>query len=248
MPTYRPGQMSAIMVDKMDASTYLNTSDWSSKLGTAEVSHYGSTGKEFIPGLMDASLSYGGMYDGTLLANYPSLDQLEDSFASLATNYPVTMLFDGGVAVGRRCAIAAGIQTSYAISTPVANAASVKVNVAVNGRPGDGYCLTDGVAIATATTVNYTSQDAGAGGGTTTGGIGAIHVVANTRTGTTTVKIQHSTDNSVWVDLVSQTVAIGTAIAYLNTVSGTVNRYLRAQVTTAAGTGSIRVIAAFART
>jgi hypothetical protein len=55
-------------------------------------------------------------------------------------------------------------------------------------------------------------------------------------------------DNSVWVDLITQVVPITTAAGYIASVAGTVNRYIRAQLITNAGSGSIRVIAAFART
>jgi hypothetical protein len=244
--TYRPGRLTAVLVDKMDASPFLNTSDWSSKLGTADVTHYGSTAKEFIPGLGEASLTLGGMLDGASSVSVPTYDSLTDSFMALTTNYPVTMCFDGGIQPGRRCAITPSIQTNYTISTPVANVAAVKMSITCNGRPGDGYVLTDATPETTAATLNYASVDNGVS--TPGGGYAAFHIVANTWTGNTTVKIQHSSDNSVWVDLISQVVPATTQIAYLPTVAGTVNRYIRAQVITAAGSGSVNAIAAFART
>lgn len=248
MATYRPGRLTAILVDKMDASTFLNSSDWAAKLGTGEVTHYGSVAKEFIPGLAEATLNLGGMLDGGSSLVVPTYDSLSDSLMALTSNYPVTMFFDGGIAVGRRCAITPSIQTNYTISTPVANVASVKISVLCNGRPGDGFCLTNGAPITSATTVMHTAVDAGASGATTGGLLAALHITANTWTGITTIKVQHSVDNSVWVDLITQVVPAATAIAYLPTSAGTVNRYVRAHVVTAAGAGSVNVTAAFART
>lgn len=247
MPTYRPGRLTAVLVDKVDASQYLNASDWSSKINTAETTHYGSTAKEFTVGQAEASLSLGGMFDGWKTGDAGlSFDEVSDGFMALTTNYPITMCFDGGVAVGRRCAITAAIQTNYTPSSPVANVASIKVTATCNGRPGDGYILSSGVPITTASTTNYTSVDNLVA--SSNGAMAALHITANTWTGTTTVKIQHSVDNSVWVDLITQVVPATTVIAYLPTVAGNVNRYLRAQVTTAAGSGSVTVTAAVART
>ena len=72
----------------------------------------------------------------------------------------------------------------------------------------------------------------------------------NTRNGTVTMKIQHSTDNSTFVDLVTFTVVGSTTTTQERIVVAagtTVNRYLRAQSTVAGTTGSITPIVAFAR-
>lgn len=249
MATYRPGRLTAVAFDKIDASPYLNSSDWSSTLGTGEVTHYGSTAKEFIPGLSGSTLSLAGLFDGSSSLTNATFDSVADALGNPSADFPVTMFFDGGIAVGRRCAITKGIETDYTPSTPVANVASIKLGVITNGRPGDAFCLTPAGAITTATTVNNASVDNGATiGATQNGGLFVIHVTANTWSGTTTVKLQHSSDNSTWVDLSTQVVPATTQAAYTLPVAGTVNRYIRAQVVTAAGTGSVNVIAAFART
>ena len=75
-----------------------------------------------------------------------------------------------------------------------------------------------------------------------------LHVTANDRSATVDVKIQHSTDDSVWADLITFTqVGVGAETAEAKTVSGTVNRYVRAARTVAAGTGSITYAVGFAR-
>jgi hypothetical protein len=54
-------------------------------------------------------------------------------------------------------------------------------------------------------------------------------------TPTITWKVQHSVDNSVWIDLMTFTLA-NDATSERETVSGTVNRYLRA-IRTVGGSG-----------
>jgi hypothetical protein len=158
----------------------------------------------------------------------------------------VTLFFDGGATVGRRCVLAGVIASNYVPGPPVGGAATLKLDLQVNGTLVDGYCLTPyNTPIVTATTVNNTAVDNTLS--SAAGGIATIHTVANTWTGNTTVKVQHSVDNSVWVDLITQVVPASTATGYVLTVAGTVNRYTRAIVTTAAGTGSVNVLAAFAR-
>jgi hypothetical protein len=107
-----------------------------------------------------------------------------------------------------------------------------------NGRPG-----------LMARLLHPLGAETGAGSGTSVdnaassanGGRGNLHVTAATGSGT--VKVQHSTDNAVWADLVTFTAATG-ATSETKEVTGTVNRYLRANH--APGT-SITYVLGFAR-
>ena len=81
------------------------------------------------------------------------------------------------------------------------------------------------------------------------GGFGILHVPTNSVSGgTTTIKIQHSANDSTWADLISFTaVGASTKTSQLSAVSGTVNRYLRATASTAGSSGSITYMLSFAR-
>jgi hypothetical protein len=108
--------------------------------------------------------------------------------------------------------------------------------------------LAGNVSVSTATTTNGTNVDNTAP--STNGGVAHLHVTANTRNGATTFKVQHSTDNSTWVDLVTFTsvTAATTGAQRVEVASGTtVQRHLRAQATTAGTTGSITYTVSFAR-
>lgn len=248
MTTFRSGNLSAVYVDKVDASQFLNSGEWSSTIDTAETTHFGNRSKEYIVGQYDGKASFGGMYDATPGVVNPSADAILLGLAGTTANFPVSFFPDGGVAVGRRCRVGTSILGSYAPSAPVGGVVTVKFDCQLSKPSHGGYCLTDGVALTTAQAKNYTSVDNGSLTPSTPNGILAnIHVPANTWSGITTVKVQHSTDNSVWVDLITQVVPASTVGAYNLSSVGGVNRYVRAMVTTATGSGSVTVIVAFAR-
>ena len=109
-----------------------------------------------------------------------------------------------------------------------------------------GVQLTAGASIAHGSLGNLSSVDNSAS--SANGGAGTLHVPTNTVNGNTTIKIQHSANNSTWADLISFTVVgASTKTSELKAVSGTVNRYLRATASTAGSSGSITFMVAFAR-
>lgn len=82
-------------------------------------------------------------------------------------------------------------------------------------------------------TVNNSSVDYGAQ--TTTGAVAILHVLASSG-GTWVLKVQDSSDNAAWADLITFS-ADGSAItSEYGTVTGTVDRYSRFQATRTSGT------------
>ncbi len=109
-----------------------------------------------------------------------------------------------------------------------------------------GVQLTAGASIAHGSLGNLSSVDNSAS--SANGGAATLHIPANTVNGNTTIKVQHSANNSTWADLITFTnVAASTATSEIKAVSGTVNRYLRATASTAGSSGSITFMIAFAR-
>jgi hypothetical protein len=115
------------------------------------------------------------------------------------------------------------------------------------------YGLESGIVLhaqsAETATVNGTSVDNAAA--STNGAVGQLHVTAKAdTTAVWTIKIQHSTDNSTFVDLITftnvsnRTLAAG---AQRIEVTGTINRYTRVQATLVSGTTSITPVVTFAR-
>lgn len=253
---FRHGKATALFLDSLDASPYFNSADSPRTLTTAEVTAFGANAKAYIPGLEDAVLNASGFYDG-------AIGQIDEKLFNLSTSaaatYPATYCPDGGCIIGRQARLADCWNTSVTVGTPVAGAATINMSAQVSGAVDWGKILNDRTPIVTATTFLAPSVDWGlAGMPTLLGGQANIHITTNTWSAATTVKIQHSVDNSVWVDLITQTVPAGVAIdathpwgqptAYAPIAApGTVNRYTRASITTAAGAGTITAVVAFAR-
>ena len=149
----------------------------------------------------------------------------------------------GTVAVGDDAIMLNGCTMVYDIGMPLGQLITVNAQFkAINGV-GFGKWLMHSQL--NAGTNNGTSVDNAAS--SANGGIFQVHL-HNDDASDVDVKLQHSTDNSVWADVsggavnnLSATHASGSV-----TVSGTINRYTRA-VATITGGNTILVSAAFAR-
>lgn len=243
-PNFFHGKLSRVYLAQMDASPYLNEAEVSQEIETHESSSFGTTAKTYIPGQRDATMSIGGMYDGSPDA----FDELMNNLHLQDNTYPVTLVY-GNPTAGRTARLASVMQTSYDVSSPASDLVTISGELQTNAGAKFGYIL-NGTASIDSTVVTGTAVDGGAASATTAGGTMHVHVLSNTRTSTTEVKVQTSTDNSVWVDLLTQTVPVGgptTAGYSVNVPTGAVNRYIRTLITPAAGTGSAVIIVAFGR-
>lgn len=226
------GTNGRILGDDLVLSGYLRSFEVGKEREMADVTVLTDTGHRFIPGGDNGTLSFEGLFDSTYAAG--SID--DEMFTDNAGTVAVVTAAPNGFAVGNRVESLEVRQTNYAISSPVGDAVSLSASWTSEGAVDTGVSLRD-LASASAT-ANGTAVDNTAA--TTNGAVGALHVTANTRNGTTTVKLQHSVDNSVWVDLATFTVVgIGATTAERVSATGTVNRYMRAVWTLAGATGSI---------
>jgi hypothetical protein len=242
MPTFRHGKNTLVLLDGYDVSSYFKESTTSRSIETSETTSFGSSAKTYIVGLKDGTLSLSGMFDGSTNA----IDSIFNTITGSATDSIVTVGLEGST-IGTMAHMVGVQEISYEVTSPVADVVTVSAEFQANGGLDSGRVLAPATVVTTATTTNNTSVDNAAA--TTNGGVGHVHVTANANNGTTTIKVQHSTDNSTWVDLITfSTVATTvTAARRVEVAAGTtVNRYLRAQITTA-GTGSITTSVAFAR-
>lgn len=237
--TFRHGKSATLLVGKYNLSPFVNEVTPSMSIDTAETSTFASSAKTYIVGQNDGTISVSGLFDG-------GANAIEAIYSDIIDNdlTPViTVAYDGG-AIGSKCTIAQGKQTSYEIGIPVGDVVSLNGEFQVTGGLRQGVLLADGTALSS--TTNGTAVD-----NTTSSTIGAtanLHITANSRSSTTVIKVQHSADNSTWVDLITfTTVGIGATTSQVATASGTINRYLRAQTTLSAGTGSITLSVAVAR-
>jgi hypothetical protein len=226
-----------------DLSAFFNEASAVLSVETAETTTFGASGgaKTYVTGHNDGTLSLSGLFDG-------DAGSVDEGFAALVEgdlSIPV-IVSQGPPAVGRQATFCIAIETSYEVSSPVADVVSISVDTQAEDGIQRGVLLAIGAAITS--TSNGSSVDGAAG--TTNGGYAYLSVPANTRNGAVTVKVQHSADNSSWVDLVtfaSITASTPTSERVAVAEGATVNRYLRATYTVAGSTGSISPVVGFAR-
>lgn len=237
---YKHGKNTGVLLDKYNLSSYFNEVSSAMSIETSETTTFNSGAKTYITSLNDGTISASGLFDGDANAINAVLEEV----VSLDYQPEITVAYDGGFTAGNRCGMGLGQLTSYEVTAPVGDVVATSAEFQVSGGLRQGVLLAAQTAYTT--TTNGTSIDNSAS--TANGYTGFLHVTANTRSSTTVAKIQHSADNSTWADLATfTTVAIGTATASSVSGSGTVNRYVRAVVTPAAGTGSITLSISFAR-
>lgn len=236
----RHGKNTSVLLGKYDISPYLNEATASMSLETAETSTFGTSAKTYIMGQNDGTVSFSGLFDG-------SADAIDAMFSDIIDNDltpAVTLGYDGGLITGRSCSLAVAKQTSYEVSAPVSDVVSLSGEFQVTGGMRQGILL-DGATSLSATTNGAVADN------TASSSIGAtanLHVTANTRNSNSVIKVQHSVDNSTWVDLITfTTVGATTVTSETQSVSGTINRYLRTNSTLSAGTGSITFTLSLAR-
>ena len=251
MPSFIHGKSTGLLLDQFDLSTYFNSLDIAQSVDTAETTSFGTSSKSYIVGLHDATVSMSGMYSQDATTG----EDVVLSTALGATTTPIiTAIFSTGT-IGNRCVLGRVHETSYSISSPVADVVSVSAdfNASTDGVTNQTYSLRSGVVLTTGASIafgslgNLTSVDNAAS--SANGGMATLHVSTNSIAGgTTTIKVQHSTDNTTFADLITFTaVAASTTTKQLSAVSGTVNRYLRATASTAGSSGSIIFNIGFAR-
>jgi hypothetical protein len=251
MPTFQHGKGSKVYLDEFDMSAYLNSTDVTHTQDTAETTAYGASSRAFIASQASGTLSFGGLIDATNTAG--TSDKEFEAILGSATHPVLTVAIEGGT-IGNRAIIARANETSYTMATPVADVNSLTADFQCSADPANNVefgvasavQLATGASIAHGSLGNLASVDNGAS--SANGGAALLHVPTNTVDGATTIKVQHSADDAVWVDLVTFTaVGASTITSQLSAVTGTVNQYLRVTASTAGSSGSITFMVSFAR-
>lgn len=235
------GKGTQVLHGAFSLTEFLNDGSVSSDVETAETTSFGNSAKTYLTGLKDGTISASGMFDGAANA----VDEVLQASIGSDLLAPVTLAVSG-TTLGNRVAILQAKTTSYEVSSPVGDVVSVSYDAQADGGIDYGVSLA-ALGAVTATT-NSASVDNAAS--SANGGIAQLHVTANSWNANATFKVQHSADNSTWADLatfavVATTVKTSERVAVA--AGTTVNRYLRAQVTLATGTGSITYQISFAR-
>jgi hypothetical protein len=250
MPTFRHGKTSRVLLNKYDLSPYLNDLSISQSVDPAEVTAFSSSAKSYIVGLRDGKISLGGFFDGQ---STDAVDLVMSTAINGSGDDTYSVCPDTW-ATGKRAILASADQSSYEVSASVSDVVAVKFEAQVDGGVDEGYLISGNTSagsttVTTATTTAGTVLDLGSAGAAANIGVAHLHVTANTWSGTTTFTVYHSTDNISFASLTSFTVVAGSTTTSERKVlaAGTVNRYIRLDAVTAAGSGSITYTVSLAR-
>jgi hypothetical protein len=236
------GKGSRLLLGTASFSGYLREFEQSEEVELADSTVFGDEGHRYLAGLEQGSLSTSGLLDNVATAG--GQDATLDAALGASAGTLITVA-PGGLALGARVRCIEAREVNYPKSSSVGDVVSFTAAWQSEGQVDYGRSLHDNTA--ETATANGANVDHGA---LTSGGAALyLHVTANTRSTSTTIKVQHSVDNSVWVDLGSAFTAVGAGLTSAQRViaAGTVNRHLRAVWTLTAGTGSITFAVTAAR-
>jgi len=239
------GKRASVLVNEFDLSRFLKSISPSLDVEMIESTAFQAPGdaREYTPGNTDGKLSAEGFYQ----SNNVTLKAIEDVFAAaLGSDVQriLTVSPEGADAVGRRTLQMLTDLAKRSVTSPATGLimSSAEFQSSTGVEPGAVlHPVTPETATGSAASVDNAAASAG-------GGVAHLHVTA--KAGTTpsiTVKVQHSVDNAVWVDLATFTAATAETAQRVE-IAGTVNRYVRATWTITGTAGpSFTFAVAFAR-
>lgn len=234
------GKNARILFAEFDLSSYFRSVDTTRTAALADATAFQDAWDKSVVGVLGGKVTLDGLFDGAADA----VDEdLTAAFGVDATQ--VVTVAPADMAVGARCKLLLSRLATFAVKTPFNDVNQVSAEITADDKIVGGVSL-HAVSGETAT-FNGTAVDNAAS--SANGALAHLHVPANTRDGSTTFKVQHSVDNSVWADLITFA-AVGATTKTSErpaAVAGTVNRYLRVIGTLAGTTGSITPAVAVAR-
>lgn len=235
------GKNTVVYVGGYDLTRYFSQADGEQSVDEVEATTFGATGKEYVLGHQDGSLSLQGYADDDPTVLH---DHLQDILGT-AANTPVTVGWAGG-AVADWAAVIDAKEKDYKTSSPIGGAVSISVEIRADGGIA-GYAKVQHAKTAETATANGTGVDWGAGSTTSTGFDANLHVTAISGGITFEPKIQDSADNVTFADVTGGAFTAVTAVGAEN-IGGTasVRRYTRV-AWTITGTGSVTFVAALAK-
>lgn len=239
MPNFRHGKNTVVLSNQHDLSPYLSSASDSNSVDTIETTTFGAAQRTYVVGHKDGSVSFEGMWDGTADA----IDQIFSEALGSDMGAIITIASEGS-ATGRRARLLQAKETSYEVSSPLTDVVAISAEATAD----EGLFYGNLLAFNDAASASFINTSVDNGFATSNGCVAHLHATANTRDGVSTIKVQHSVDNTTWIDLITfSNVATSTATALRSTTTGTVQRYVRAVGTIGGSAGSISLTVALAR-
>ncbi len=238
------GRATKVLFDQYSLVGRTRTASVRRAVDLPETQQFGADWRERdVVGLIGGGCTFAGLFNG-------SASELDAIFrAAHAQEAPVLVSVGyGGHAIGSLVDLLKAAMTDHRVNSPQDGLVDASGEFESDDQVDLGVSLHDLVAEPSATPpVNFASVDETvASVGTTAGAVAHLHVTAFTGT-SVTIKVQHSTDNSVWVDLLTFAAITGVTKERLEVPIGTpINRYVRAIISAGTWT-SVTFTVAFAR-
>lgn len=200
-----------------------------------------NTARRYAKGIKDGTASASGIWD----YDSTDLDEIHNAFSTAydgSTENVVTASM-AAIAINVDAIMFNAVQTSYNIE--VENNALIMCDAEFQTTSGINYGKILFNAAVNNTTTNGTTVDGAAS--SANGGLFQVQV-QNPSQLAGSIKLQHSSDGSNWVDVTGGSITLTAANKFdgkYAEVTGTINRYVRAVAV--ATSGSITFVAAFAR-
>lgn len=223
--TPRHGSKARLLCNNVSMSTMMNDATMTYECEQADVSVWQATEHEYIPGIRSAEFKGGGLFVGS-----PTLTQNVVENALGSTTDDIITYGPEGDAIGSAAHLLRSQHTQFEVKSPLSNAVSVSFSAQSNLRAVGGGVWQAPLAARTSTGALAAVTNPTA---TALGGVGHFHVTAaSTLTTGITVKIQHSSNGSVWADLITFTNSTAdSGTVQRSTVAGTVKAQTRANCT-----------------
>ena len=210
-----------IYANGYDLNTDVNAlSGIGSNQALLDVTSLSKSATERIIGLRDSTLTVNGYFDNATGFSH-------DAFKSIAGDSEVIMTM--GTSRGDAACGMVADQSSYNIDRSQGSAIATTVEFSTSDGNGLnwGVVLTDGPEQTASSAANSASVDNAAS--SSNGAIGVISV-ESIASGSAVIKVQESTNDSAWTDLITFSTVSGRTSEALS-MSGSVARYLRVQST-----------------
>jgi hypothetical protein len=233
------GKKTAVFYNGSNLSRFFNEASISRDIETAETTAFGDDDKNYITGLGDGTMSLSGMFDG----QEDAVDDVLSGVIGSATPDVATVAPEGPVA-GKRSMSGKVHQTSYEVSSPVGDVVAANLEVQVTDGVDVGVLLAGNLSVGASG--DTTAIDNGAA--TANGAVAYLHVTENDHDDATVIKVQDSSDNISFADLITFTSVAASAVdGQQVVVSGAIDQYVRAEHTPGGSSGSVTYTLAFAR-
>src|ERR1051326_2623313 len=223
MPNFKHGKVTDILINQYNLTSYFKMARTKGDVDLLDATTFRATAKQFAGGFFGGDVSLEGLFEAAdpLVVG---ANEVLDAALGAAVKPVGTIGYSGLDTLGNVCKLFQGDEQQHDVNSGVQNLVMTTAQFLASEGVRQGVVLAPIASYST--TANGSSVDNATA--TTNGAVAHLHVLSKTGTSPTIDwKIQHSTNNSIWVDLFTFTQATDKTSERL-TVTGTINRYLRA--------------------